>query len=94
MSNDYSIRFIEESLLAPILMTLYQHEGEMMKTVVMSMLTTSLSRTTERFDKLESLGLVTIKKTNMRGSGHWVSLTEKGKQIAEHLIAIEKILSD
>ena len=90
----HNVRMLEGALTIPILITLHEHEGELMKQVLTSMIESGRNTSQRRYDELEQAGLVQIRKGRMKNSGHWVSLTEKGKQIAEHLIAIEKILSD
>jgi DNA-binding MarR family transcriptional regulator len=64
----------------------------MMKTVAISLISKGRSGIDKKFDNLEKLGLIKIKKGKVKNSGHWVSLTEKGEKVAKLLQEIEKIL--
>ena len=92
MNADRSIRFVEEAHVASLLITLYEHGEPIMKTVLLAMVASGRNNLTRMYDNLEALGIITIRKGRMRNDGHWVALTEKGKAVAEHLIAIEKLL--
>ena len=89
--QNMKVEFLEAAHTASILILLNDH-GKIMKTVAWSQVSNGRQGLTDRFNYLEKLGLIEVDKTLRSGSGHWVSLTDKGKEIAEHLIAIEQIL--
>lgn len=88
-----NVRFLEGALVSCILIKLYQHEGELTKTVLTSLVATGRSNLGEKYDDLENMGIIAVKKSIRKSAGHWVSLTAKGKQIAEKLIEIQDILT-
>ena len=92
MNADRSIRFVEEAHVASLLITLYEHGGEIMKTVLLAMVMKGRGNQALMYEKLENMGIITIRRGRTTSSGHWVALTEKGKFIAERLIEIERAL--
>ncbi|MCL2608144.1 MAG: hypothetical protein FWD92_06305 [Methanomassiliicoccaceae archaeon] len=85
-------RFLEGAFIAPILITLYEHGDEVMKAFLIAIVEGGRNTSARRYKELEELGLISIRKNRIKSSGHWISLTDKGKRIAKYLIEIDKIL--
>lgn len=78
------------TLESKILSTVYKNEGIWL-TKISKILDITYSHLVKLVNKLEKEGFVQLKKA---GRTKFVSLTEKGKAVAEHIIKIEKIVED
>jgi len=89
------VKFLESALTTSIIITLHDHEGALMKSALAKEVGTSSGTVDRRYKELEELGIIRIEKRGrMKNEGHWVSLTEKGYTVAEHLIAIDRLLQE
>ena len=92
--DNLELEFLQKSKIIPILKTLNEYEGELTKTVLTSMVSAGTGDINTKYKLLTEMGLIHVREGGrMLNQGHWVSLTEKGKAVAEHLIAIQEIIS-
>lgn len=92
MMQDLSV--IEEAHAAKVLVTCLK-EGDIAKSVLYGILQKNNQVIQARIESLVSARLLT--ETEQKIDGAWkkiISLTPKGQQVAEHLRAIEEILSE
>jgi len=67
--------------------------GEQNKQVLYAGISPSTTTLGRRVNELEELGLVKVDKQPLKYNVHFVSLTDKGREVAEKILEIEKILS-
>lgn len=85
------VQSLEGTLGLTMLLHLLEY-GPQIKSVLTSQITNTKTTARSRFEDLEEAGLIEI-KASTRSEGHWVSLTEKGQEIAEKIREMEAILT-
>ena len=86
----YKISTLEEKHLMSMLMYL-REKGPSRKTDIYDAVSTN-PRMTLKVERLEAMGLISTEYNNaLRSTG--VALTEEGRQVAEHLAAVDSILT-
>ena len=86
----YRISFLEEKHLMSMLMYL-REKGPSRKTDIYDAVSTN-PRMTLKVERLEAMGLISTEYNNALRSTV-VTLTEEGRQVAEHLAAVDSILT-
>ena len=76
-----------------ILLLLHEN-GTTMRSIVYAMIPSSSNTLKIRLDNLLESGLISEKEEKFPPKRKWVELTKKGERVAEHLLAIQKILSE
>ena len=86
----YRISFLEEKHLMSMLMYL-REKGPSRKTDIYDAVSTN-PRMTLKVERLEAMGLISTEYNNALRSTV-VTLTEEGRQVADHLAAVDSILT-
>ena len=73
---------------------LLHEKGTTMRTIVYTLIPSSSNTLKQRLDNLLEAGLIQEREEQFPPKRKWVELTKKGEEVATHLMAIEKILSD
>lgn len=74
---------------------LYLHQnGTSIRSVVYAFASNSPAAAKSRIDKMIIKGLISEKEEQFPPKRKWLELTKKGERVAEHLLAIQRILSE
>lgn len=76
------------------ILLLLHANGTMMRSVVYARIPSSSNTLKIRLDALLESGLIVEREEKFPPKRKWVELTKKGEKVAEHLLAIERILSE
>ena len=87
------MRYFEKAHSASILIILYR-EGRLFYSQLLKLLGHGGGTVSATLEYLKNLGLIIDEVENKFGGKRYLSLTEKGKKIAKHLIEIEKIMGE
>ena len=71
-----------------ILLNLAKNDGEVIKTSLLSIVSNSYALNSN-LDHLKDLGLIIVREEKIVRKTYWISLTEKGHQVAEQLLNAE-----
>ena len=88
----YKAQVLEDRHAVSILLTLLDAREPYIKGVLTSVLSTGSRTVPDRIKDLEDAGLITEEQEQQRPFRKFIDLTPKGRQVAEHLAAIEGIL--
>jgi DNA-binding HxlR family transcriptional regulator len=69
-------------------------EGRMVRSVLYARLPSAPNTSQKRIDRMIDAGLISEVEEPFPPKRKWVELTDKGRQVAEKLAEIEKILGD
>ena len=84
VDDDHSIRII-----------FYLHEhGSSIRSAVYAYASNSPAVAKKRIDDMIEAGIIIEKEEQFPPKRKWLTLTKKGEEVAEHLLAIERILSE
>lgn len=87
------MEILEDYHSMKVLLLLYE-KGKSMRSIVYASIPSSSNTLKLRLDNLLQNGLIQEKEEQFPPKRKWVELTEKGKRVAEHLLEIEKVLTD
>jgi DNA-binding HxlR family transcriptional regulator len=88
----YNAQLMEERLAIAVLLTLEKETEPIVKGVLTGKIARSAGTVIDRINELMEAGLVTEVQEDKRPFRKFVELTPLGRQVAEHLAAIEEIL--
>ena len=76
------------------ILLLLHEKGTTMRSVVYAIIPSSSNTLKIRLDTLLDNGLIAEREEKFPPKRKWVELTKKGERVAEHLLAIQRILSE
>lgn len=88
----YNSKILEERLAISVLLALHSEKKPMQKGILVSMLAKAAATVNYRVAELLEAGLITETREENRPFRKFVELTPRGREVAEHLAAIEGIL--
>lgn len=88
----YKAQILEDRFAIAILLTLYNYDEPIIKSVLTSLLSSGSRTIADRIPQLESAGIIIESQEDVRPFRKYISLTPKGKIIAEYLVQIENLL--
>jgi DNA-binding HxlR family transcriptional regulator len=94
-NRDDMIYSLERTHAIRVLLTLRDAEiggRRLNKKILTQLITTSTQGVKSRVDELSAAGLVTVEQDTAHPFPQWVSLTPLGREVAEHLQAIEELM--
>ena len=86
-------QMLENKFSFEVLLNLYKN-GEQNKQTLYASVSKSTMTVADRVNELKEMGLIEIEIRRFNSNVHFVSLTEKGKKVAEKIQEIESILSE
>jgi len=87
------LNYLEHPYSLRILTTIYR-EGKILRSILYNKLSKSITPLVRRVNELIELGLIHEELSEFAPISKTLSLTEKGKKVAERVIEIEEILME